>query len=39
MFAGAGDSLLGIAELGDDTKVVAAESNLTRREGEAKPGK
>jgi len=35
MFAGAGDGLFGIAELGDDTKVVTAKGNLTRGEGES----
>ncbi len=35
MFAGAGDSLFGIVELGDDTKVVAAKGNHTRGEGES----
>jgi len=34
MFARAGDSLFGIVELGD-TRVIAAKSNLTRREGES----
>jgi len=35
LFAGAGDSLFGIAELGDDSKVVTAKGNLTRREEES----
>jgi len=34
LFAGAGNSLLQIVELGDDAKVVAAKGNLARREGE-----
>jgi len=35
LFAGTGNSLLGIAKLGDNAKVVAAKGNPARREGES----
>jgi len=34
MFAGAGDSLFGVSELGDNAKVVAAKGDLAGGEGE-----